>query len=129
MSHNCTAEGNTLGQSLMCVCGADAQMAVRDALNSAIDDEMGTDERVFLIGEEVGEYQGAYKVRPCRVADRWFSPRNAPDRSVLRAHVTRNARPPQPSNSRRALIHLPPGINLPTRTMRMAPQRVPAACR
>ena len=40
-----------------------AQMAVRDALNSAIDDEMGADERVFLIGEEVGEYQGAYKVR------------------------------------------------------------------
>lgn len=38
-------------------------MAVRDALNSAIDDEMTADERVFLIGEEVGEYQGAYKVR------------------------------------------------------------------
>ena len=38
-------------------------MAVRDALNSAIDDEMSADERVFLIGEEVGEYQGAYKVR------------------------------------------------------------------
>jgi pyruvate dehydrogenase E1 component beta subunit len=37
-------------------------MAVRDALNSAIDDEMTADERVFLIGEEVGEYQGAYKV-------------------------------------------------------------------
>ena len=40
-------------------------MAVRDALNSAIDDEMGADERVFLIGEEVGEYQGAYKVQAC----------------------------------------------------------------
>jgi len=39
-----------------------APMAVRDALNSAIDDEMTADERVFLIGEEVGEYQGAYKV-------------------------------------------------------------------
>ena len=37
-------------------------MTVRDALNSAIDEEMAADERVFLIGEEVGEYNGAYKV-------------------------------------------------------------------
>jgi pyruvate dehydrogenase E1 component beta subunit len=37
-------------------------MAVRDALNSAIDEEMEADERVFLMGEEVGNYQGAYKV-------------------------------------------------------------------
>eukprot|EP01047_Picozoa_sp_COSAG01_P110474 COSAG01_NODE_39298_length_478_cov_1.208443_1_plen_107_part_10 len=106
MSHNCTAEGNSLGQSLMCACGPGAQMAVRDALNSAIDDEMGNDERVFLIGEEVGEYQGAYKVRPCRVADRWFSPRNAP-RSILRAPATRNARSPLPAVGR-PVVHLPP---------------------
>ena len=39
------------------------QMAVRDALNSALDEEMERDGRVFLIGEEVGLYQGAYKVR------------------------------------------------------------------
>ena len=45
-------------------------MAVRDALNSAIDDEMTADERVFLIGEEVGEYQGAYKVRTCLLTER-----------------------------------------------------------
>eukprot|EP00249_Psilotum_nudum_P014095 c24665_g1_i1 orf=831-1970(-) len=38
------------------------EMTVRDALNSAIDEEMTTDSRVFLMGEEVGEYQGAYKV-------------------------------------------------------------------
>ncbi|GMH15100.1 hypothetical protein Nepgr_016941 [Nepenthes gracilis] len=38
------------------------QMTVREALNSAIDEEMSADPKVFLIGEEVGEYQGAYKV-------------------------------------------------------------------
>lgn len=35
---------------------------MRDALNSAIDEEMARDSTVFLIGEEVGEYQGAYKI-------------------------------------------------------------------
>ncbi len=36
--------------------------AVRDALRDAIAEEMRRDERVFLMGEEVGQYQGAYKV-------------------------------------------------------------------
>ncbi|RXH71646.1 hypothetical protein DVH24_025147 [Malus domestica] len=35
---------------------------VRDALNSALDEEMSADPKVFLMGEEVGEYQGAYKI-------------------------------------------------------------------
>jgi len=34
----------------------------RDALREAIDEEMERDESVFLIGEEVAEYHGAYKV-------------------------------------------------------------------
>jgi pyruvate dehydrogenase E1 component beta subunit len=34
----------------------------RDALNHALRDEMQRDDRVFLMGEEVGVYQGAYKV-------------------------------------------------------------------
>ncbi|EFN77558.1 pyruvate dehydrogenase E1 component subunit beta, mitochondrial isoform X1 [Harpegnathos saltator] len=38
------------------------QMTVRDALNSALDEEMERDERVFLLGEEVAMYDGAYKV-------------------------------------------------------------------
>jgi pyruvate dehydrogenase E1 component beta subunit len=38
------------------------QMTVRDALNSAIDEEMERDEKVFLLGEEVARYDGAYKV-------------------------------------------------------------------
>lgn len=38
------------------------QMTARDALNSAMDEEMEKDERVFLLGEEVAQYDGAYKV-------------------------------------------------------------------
>ncbi|MBN2738524.1 MAG: pyruvate dehydrogenase complex E1 component subunit beta [Spirochaetales bacterium] len=34
----------------------------REALRQAIDEEMSRDERVFLLGEEVGQYNGAYKV-------------------------------------------------------------------
>lgn len=37
-------------------------MTVRDALNSAMDEEMERDERVFILGEEVAQYDGAYKV-------------------------------------------------------------------
>ena len=34
----------------------------REALNEAMSEEMERDDRVFLMGEEVGHYQGAYKV-------------------------------------------------------------------
>jgi pyruvate dehydrogenase E1 component beta subunit len=34
----------------------------REALGRALDEEMARDRRVFLMGEEVGEYDGAYKV-------------------------------------------------------------------
>jgi pyruvate dehydrogenase E1 component beta subunit len=34
----------------------------RDALGAAIREEMQRDDRVFLMGEEVGVYNGAYKV-------------------------------------------------------------------
>ncbi|WP_296417374.1 pyruvate dehydrogenase complex E1 component subunit beta [Pseudooctadecabacter sp.] len=37
-------------------------MTVREALNEAMAEEMERDENVFLMGEEVGEYQGAYKI-------------------------------------------------------------------
>ncbi|KAL2634946.1 hypothetical protein R1flu_006425 [Riccia fluitans] len=39
-----------------------SELTVREALNSAIEEEMSADSKVFIIGEEVGEYQGAYKV-------------------------------------------------------------------
>ncbi|KAL1554000.1 pyruvate dehydrogenase (acetyl-transferring) [Salvia divinorum] len=38
------------------------KMTVRDAINSALDEEMSADPKVFMMGEEVGEYQGAYKI-------------------------------------------------------------------
>ena len=37
-------------------------ITVRDALRDAMAEEMRRDERVFVMGEEVAEYQGAYKV-------------------------------------------------------------------
>ena len=37
-------------------------ISVREALNNAMRDAMIKDDRVFIIGEEVGEYNGAYKV-------------------------------------------------------------------
>ncbi|MHA1544220.1 MAG: pyruvate dehydrogenase complex E1 component subunit beta [Alphaproteobacteria bacterium] len=37
-------------------------LTVREALRDAMAEEMRRDERVFLIGEEVAQYQGAYKV-------------------------------------------------------------------
>ncbi len=37
-------------------------VSLREALNQAMDEEMARDERVFLMGEEVAEYNGAYKV-------------------------------------------------------------------
>jgi pyruvate dehydrogenase E1 component beta subunit len=37
-------------------------MTVREALRSAMSEEMRRDKDVFLMGEEVGQYQGAYKI-------------------------------------------------------------------
>ena len=37
-------------------------MTVREAINSAMSEEIERDPKVFLIGEEVGQYNGAYKV-------------------------------------------------------------------
>jgi hypothetical protein len=39
------------------------QITVRDALNAAMEEEMERDPNVFLLGEEVAMYNGAYKVR------------------------------------------------------------------
>ena len=38
------------------------RVSLRDALRDAMAEEMRRDERVFLMGEEVAQYQGAYKV-------------------------------------------------------------------
>jgi pyruvate dehydrogenase E1 component beta subunit len=39
-----------------------AEITLRDALRDAMAEEMRRDEKVFLIGEEVAQYQGAYKI-------------------------------------------------------------------
>ncbi len=39
-----------------------ARLTVREALRDAMAEEMRKDDRVFVMGEEVAEYQGAYKV-------------------------------------------------------------------
>lgn len=41
---------------------AATKLTVREALNSALDEELARDDRVFILGEEVALYQGAYKV-------------------------------------------------------------------
>jgi pyruvate dehydrogenase E1 component beta subunit len=42
--------------------GETAPISVREALRDAMAAEMRADDRVFLLGEEVAQYQGAYKV-------------------------------------------------------------------
>lgn len=38
------------------------EYTVRDALNEALAEELEADDRVFILGEEVAQYNGAYKV-------------------------------------------------------------------
>jgi len=45
------------------------QIAFREALREAMNEEMRRDERVFLMGEEVAEYNGAYKVSQGMLAE------------------------------------------------------------
>lgn len=47
---------------------ATQMVTVRDALNSALEEEIIRDENVFVLGEEVAQYDGAYKVN-----DSYFS--------------------------------------------------------
>ena len=52
-------------QNVDVVANGGKQMTVRDALNTAMEEELERDDNVFLIGEEVAEYDGAYKVIDC----------------------------------------------------------------
>jgi len=55
----CHLQGRTLATSAALKV---KQLTVRDALNQALDEEIERDERVFVMGEEVAQYDGAYKV-------------------------------------------------------------------
>ena len=56
------------------------EISYRDALNQAMSEEMDRDDRVFLMGEEVAEYNGAYKVSQ-GMLDR-FGPRRVVDTPI-----------------------------------------------
>lgn len=51
-----------LARTFRTSASTNASMTVRESINSAMSDEIERDERVFLIGEEVARYNGAYKV-------------------------------------------------------------------
>jgi pyruvate dehydrogenase E1 component beta subunit len=53
---------------------------IREALRQAIDEEMTRDDRVFILGEEVAEYNGAYKVTK-GLLDKW-GPRRVLDTPI-----------------------------------------------
>lgn len=55
-------------------------IAYREALNQAMTEEMERDESVFLMGEEVAEYDGAYKVSQGMLAR--FGPRRVIDTPI-----------------------------------------------
>ncbi len=56
------------------------QIAFREALREAMTEEMRRDERVFLMGEEVAEYNGAYKVSQGMLAE--FGPKRVIDTPI-----------------------------------------------
>jgi len=60
--------------------GPTATITVREALRDAIAEEMRRDENVFLMGEEVAEYQGAYKVSQGLLQE--FGPRRVIDTPI-----------------------------------------------
>jgi pyruvate dehydrogenase E1 component beta subunit len=60
--------------------GATSTITVREALRDAIAEEMRRDETVFLMGEEVAEYQGAYKVSQGLLQE--FGPRRVIDTPI-----------------------------------------------
>ena len=55
-------------------------IAFRDALREAMSEEMRRDDRVFLMGEEVAEYNGAYKVSQGMLAE--FGPKRVIDTPI-----------------------------------------------
>src|SRR6185437_6281454 len=50
------AQSNQAANKIMAI------ITIREALNQALREELARDEKVFLMGEEVAEYDGAYKV-------------------------------------------------------------------
>jgi pyruvate dehydrogenase E1 component beta subunit len=66
--------------------GSTTTMTVREALRDAMAEEMRRDETVFLLGEEVAEYQGAYKVSQGLLQE--FGPRRVIDTPITEQGFT-----------------------------------------
>ena len=66
--------------------GKTSTMTVREALRDAMAEEMRRDEAVFLLGEEVAEYQGAYKVSQGLLQE--FGPRRVIDTPITEQGFT-----------------------------------------
>ncbi len=62
------------------------ELQFREALREAMNEEMRRDERVFLIGEEVAEYNGAYKVSQGMLDE--FGPRRVIDTPIAELGFT-----------------------------------------
>ena len=62
------------------------KLAVRTAIRDAIAEEMRADSDVFMIGEEVGEYEGAYKVSQGLLAE--FGEKRIVDTPITEAGFT-----------------------------------------
>jgi pyruvate/2-oxoglutarate/acetoin dehydrogenase E1 component len=63
-----------------------AVISYREALNQALREEMHRDERVFIIGEEVGLYDGAYKVTQGLLKE--FGPKRVVDTPIAESGFT-----------------------------------------
>lgn len=62
------------------------QIAFREALREAMSEEMRRDDKVFLLGEEVAEYNGAYKVSQGMLAE--FGPKRVIDTPIAELGFT-----------------------------------------
>jgi pyruvate dehydrogenase E1 component beta subunit len=63
-----------------------SKLAVRTAIRDAIAEEMRINPNIFLIGEEVGEYEGAYKVSQGLLAE--FGEKRIVDTPITEAGFT-----------------------------------------
>jgi pyruvate/2-oxoglutarate/acetoin dehydrogenase E1 component len=75
------------------------EMTVRQALNEAMAEEMRRDKDVFIMGEEVAEYQGAYKITQNLLQEFGPSASSTPRSPSTALPVSRSA-PPLPASSR-----------------------------
>ena len=64
----------------MSVATGERSIEFRDALQEAMSEEMRKDDRVFLLGEEVAQYSGAYKVSKGMLEE--FGPRRVIDTPI-----------------------------------------------